>query len=295
METLPHIDTFVVLARERSYSEAARLLGVPRSTVSRRVRRLEEALGERLVERTTRHVALTDAGRMVLERAGPLVAQLRDVADSVAQLRGEPGGLLRVAAQPGLGRQFLEFFLSEFRERYPKVRLDMQVHSSPVHLLDDDLDVLLVEGPLPPGTPWLARALGPADHVAVASPAYLARRGRPACVEALRQHDTITLSDARSDEDAWPLRRGGVVRLRSCIRSNDLGVVRQAVLAGLGIALASITAFPTDLAAGALELVLPEVVGESRKLFGLYAPSRRGSPKIQAFFDLVAEAESHFG
>jgi DNA-binding transcriptional LysR family regulator len=291
MDVLPGLDTFVLLCRLGSTAAAAEALGVPRSTVSRRVAALEERTGQQLLLRTPRGFRPTDAGAILLERGEPLLTALRALEGDVRDLTGVPQGLLRVAAPPGFGAAFVSAFLVELRRRWPALRLEMRVREAPPNLLDEDLDIVLCEGPLP-DSPWFSHRIGVADRVVVASPTYLAARG-PVHRCDLGRHEIIALTSPNDRPDAWPLRDGGVIEVSPAMVTADHQVVSIAVRDGLGIALLPLHIVGIDLMNGALVHVLPEV-GREASILALTAQARRESPKIRAFFDLVDEFAQRF-
>ncbi|MEZ4237468.1 MAG: LysR family transcriptional regulator [Myxococcota bacterium] len=291
MDALPGLETFVVLARLGSISRAAQALGVPRSTVSRRLTQLEQATGQTLVERSPRATRLTPAGRALAEQAEPLVAALRALAADARQLDGRPRGTLRVASHPGLGAAFLGEFVAALRQRWPELGLDHRVREHPPSLLVEDFDVVLCEAP-PPDAPWLVHRLGPADRIVVASPAWLEAHGQPT-LDALPSLPCLGLSSPADRPDAWPLRAGGSVPIAPVLASNDLQTLREATLAGVGLALLPAYAIGHDLLAGTLTAHLPQV-GAEGWLVALTSRSRRASPKVGAFLDLVDDFAARY-
>jgi len=284
MSELPGLETFVHLARSGSISATARALGVPRSTVTRRLARLEESVGEPLLERTTRSLRLTEAGSVLARRGGALVRELRTLHEEVASIGGSARGLLRVSLPPGLGGPFMPLFLKEFRQRFPDIRFEQDVREHPPHLLDDQFDIVLTPGPLA-DSPWRRHKVSELHHLAVASPAYLQERGVPEKPSDLQGHDCLAVRSHHHGTDSWPLRGGGDQSIRPLLVSNDLNTIREAALAGLGIALVPFHVCFEDLQSGILVAVLPEQVGRSETLYALVTPERRRSPLIRAMLD----------
>lgn len=290
MEILPGLDTFVLVGRTGSISGAARALGVPRSTVSRRLARLESELGEVLLDRSSRSAHLTEAGRLLLERGAPLVAALRSLEDDVRQLGGEPRGAIRVCAMPGLGIRFLSEFLRGLRERWPDLRPELLVREHPPSLLDEGFDVVITESSSDPG-PYHVHVLGPADRVVVTHPGRLREQApRLADLAAL---PCLGVDGPADRADLWPLRNGESVPVRPALRSNDLTVVREAALSGLGFALLPLFAVGLDLLGGDLVIALPEV-GRSATLVALTSRPAEESPKVAAFLSLVEEFRERY-
>ncbi len=284
MTELPGLETFVHLSGSGSISATARALGVPRSTVTRRLSRLEESVGEPLLERTTRSLRLTEAGQVLAKRGGALVRELRTLHEEVANIGGSARGLLRVSLPPGLGGPFMPLFLKEFRTRFPEIRFEQDVRERPPHLLDEQYDIVLASGPLA-DSPWRRHKVSLLHHLAVASPDYLERRGTPKQPSELLDHDCLSARSHQHSADSWPLRGGSEQAIRPMLISNDLGTVREAALAGLGIALLPFHLCFEDFQRGTLVTLLPEQIGRTETLYALVTPERRRSPLIRAVLD----------
>ena len=285
-EILAALPTLVRLARTGSVSATADALGVPRSTVSRRLSRLEDALGVPLAERTTRSFRLTPAGQLLVERAGGLLAQFHTLCETVASTGGSVRGTLRVAAPPGLSGPFVGVFLRAFQGRFPQVRIDFVVSERRPHLLDEGFDVVLANGPLE-DLPWVRHRLGQSWYLAVASPKYLAAAGTPATAADLAGHALLAPRLPGLTDSRWPRLDGPPLAIAPQLASNDLASVRAAALEGMGIALLPVHLLIEDLATEALVPVLPAVIGQALEIYALYAEERRGSPLIRALLDDV--------
>lgn len=285
MDLAPEIRCFLLVAKHGSLTGAARTLGVPRSTVSRRLNRLEEHLGDALFERSTRHLRLTDAGELLLERSTPLVSALDDIVDDVRELSGTPRGTLRVSVPAGMGQEFLAEFLVTFHERFPEVRLDIFATSHPEKRLVDGFDVALCDDVLE-DSPWICHRIGPADRIAVASAAYLETHGAPKTLAELGEH-RIAAHLTSQAFSTWPLHGGGRHPVTSVLRVNDRETLRRVVLAGLGIGVLPHYMVVFDLLRGRVRQVLPQQVGRPLTLVAMFAPSRRRSPKVRALLQVV--------
>ena len=279
---------FVTVVEAGSFTEAARRLEIPKSTVSKQVSRLESRFGARLLQRSTRKLSLTDTGRAYFERCQPALTELRD-AERVAQdVAGVPRGRLKVSAPYDFGRERLAPLVAGFHERYPEVELEFVLSQHRIDMLTERIDVALRGGSLPDSS-FVSRKLIDGDLLLVASPEYLDRRGRPKTLADLEGHDTVSLPMppggfrmlGPNGEEPLPMKPWLVV--------NEWMFLRRAQLDGLGIGPNIILWVHDDLAQGRLERVLPEY-GESRG--GLYAvyPSRHHlSPKVRVFVDFVAD------
>ncbi len=276
--------TFARTVEARSISRAARELGVPRPTVGRRLARLEQKLGVRLLRRTTRTMTLTDAGEALYVRARVVLAAVRDAEASVRRSDDAVRGLLRVSAPPMVSAGF-GAMIGAFMARYPEVRLEVDCTSRYVDLVAGGYDVAIRASPeLAPGL--VARTLVRTRVVAVASPAYLAARGSPKRVTDLAKHACLA-GFARGEHPVthWPLARGGRVRIEAALASNELTVLRAAALAHRGIALLPVNLVCDDVAAGALAPVLAERLGAEVRVSAVYADREFVPPAVRAFID----------
>jgi DNA-binding transcriptional LysR family regulator len=239
----PEANDLLLFARvvdEGSFSRAAARLGLPKSTVSRRVAALENQLGERLLQRTTRKLGLTDFGRSVLEHAHHVVDEV-DATASLAQHRQlEPSGRLRVSMPADLANTLLATLLADFVARYPAIELVLDLSPRRVDLIGENFDIALRMGELADDASLAARQLATFSASAYAAPAYVARRGTPAEPEALMEHDTLRLLQRNGEPAPWVLTLGaarweGIPPGRATANSPDL--LTRLALAGTGIAL----------------------------------------------------------
>ena len=284
-DILSELPTLVRLAQTGSISHAARDLGVPRSTISRRLARLEAALGVALAERTTRSFRLTDEGRRLANGAAGLLAQLQTLREDIEHSAGSVRGWLRVCTPPGLGGPLLGRFLVSFRTRFPDVRLQLTVREHVPHLLDEPFDVVFALGPLQ-DAPWLRHKIGKLWYVAVAHPHALTGPP-PATLDDLT---TLPIVAARSGDlstDCWPTLDQATVRIDPHFVTSDLSAAADAARAGMGVAMLPVHLVASDLTEGTLVPVLPHVLGRHQEVYVLYPPERRDSPVIRALLDAV--------
>jgi DNA-binding transcriptional LysR family regulator len=281
---------FAVLAKVvdlNGFSAAARSLGVPKAAVSRAVADLERALGVRILERTTRRVALTGAGRLIYPSCKRLVMEADAARDLIARLHAPAGGALRVAAEPTYGRALLAPLVPRFLESFPNVPLEVVLQSVEAR---EDWDVAIRAG-LPEGTGLAHRLLGAPPAILCATPAYLQQRGVPARPEDLRQHDLLTPA-APSPEFRLQLSRGAQraeVRVAAKLTVSDPAVLHGACAAGLGVALLPEFLCRQGLATGRLKLVLPEwTLPPAAMLYAVYAADLEADSRVQSFVDFLA-------
>lgn len=272
------------------FGAAARATGVPQATLSRRVAALEERVGARLLQRTTRRASLTPAGRRYHEHGRRIAEEVAAAQAAAAQLRAEPGGPLRITAPVVLGQSFLGTILAEFTRLYPAVVATVDLTGRRVDLIEEGYDVALRAGVLPSST-LVARRLGVGKAGLYASPEYLAAHGEPDEPHALAGRRTL---HNRSGEGAvvWRLDASGgraeEVALTPAVRSNDVAVLADLALAGAGIARLPTFAAAAHVRLGRLRPVLPDWTAERVELHAVY-PSHKGlAPAVRAFVDLAA-------
>jgi DNA-binding transcriptional LysR family regulator len=280
---------FTAAVEAASLSRAAAELGVPRATLGRRLARLEERLGARLLHRTTRSLTITDAGEALYRHARIALDAVAEAEATVRRSDATVRGSLRVALPPVVGAAFLDL-LAEFAAAHPHVRL--QAHSSTrlVDLRRDGYDVALrASGHFEPGL--VARTLARFEFLAVASPAYLAARGAPASPRDLRQHRCL-MGFARGElpETHWTA-AGRRVRLEGAFFSNSPAMLVRGAERGLGIALVPSLAVQGQLERGELVVVLPGVLRSEGRIAVVYLERELVPPPVRAFVDwLIARA-----
>jgi len=269
------------------FSAAARALGVPKAAVSRAVADLEKELGVRVLERTTRRLSLTPAGRLVYPHAKRLVDETDTARQQIARLQAPPSGPLRVAADPTYGRVLLTPLVPRFLEHFPEVPLEVALHSGE---LDDSCDVAICVG-LPAGHEVAHRLLGAPPAILCATPAYLQQRGAPLKPEDLRGHD-ILAPEGAGPEIRLTLAHGlqrAELRLAAKLAVDDPAVLHAATAAGLGIGLLPEFLCRQGLATGRLALVLPDwSLPPATPLYAVYRPRLEADPRVRRFVDFLA-------
>ncbi|AGC43923.1 LysR family transcriptional regulator [Myxococcus stipitatus DSM 14675] len=289
MHSLANIDAFVRAVEEGDFTQAAKKLHLTASAVSRRISRLEEELGVKLFQRTTRALRLTEDGRDFHARCQRLLADLEDAKESLSRSREQPAGRLRVEAPQVIGQLVLAPALPPFLARHPGLELHLTLRDTVVDPVAEGADVLLRLGRLEDSR-LVARKLGTARLVACASPEYLARRGTPATPADLARHDCLGfLRDGASTD--WLLREGDEalrVLPRGSFHTNHGATLRDAALMGLGIAWLFDFMVARELAAGALVRVLESSSRESRPIHVLHPPAPHLPARVRVFLDFVA-------
>lgn len=292
------IRTFAKVAELRSISGAARALGMAKSSVSREVGRLEASLGAKLLQRSTRQVALTDAGTAFHGHCTTILKGIEEAEIAVVHLQGAPRGLLRVACPFAFARGFLGPLLGGFLADYPEVRVELVLNGMTRESMDpiaNDVDVSIRFGPVPDSS-LIAMALPTVPIRLFASPTYLDKRGRPKTPDDLDDHDLADFLSAQRG-DTWELHGPDGRRLLPItprLAVNDPATVYEAVRGGAGIGALPDIICMADLGAHVLEHVLPEWSLPASEAHALFAPHRRHSPKLRAFLDwLQAQAREY--
>jgi DNA-binding transcriptional LysR family regulator len=288
---LNDVALLVRVVQTRSFSAAARERGVPVSTVSRRIARLESSLGTRLLERTTRRLRLTEAGRDYFAHAERAVDDLAQGAGRVREALKEPRGRVRVVAPVVLGAT-VSSVLYRYLDRHPGVSLDLEVDDRRVDLLAENFDIAIVPGRVD-STDFVARELWRSTRkLLLASPRYLERRGPPRKLDDLARHDCIT-TRASDGMATWTLLQGARRRRISFaprLYVSEFSAAHRATLAGLGIALLPEVMCTDDLARKRLVRVLDSHEGESGGVSLLYRSHRSLTAAVRTCIDhLVSE------
>ena len=276
---------FLAVMHAGSISEAARIIGLPRATLSRRIAGLETDLGVRLILRRTTKLALTHAGEELLRRAQRVVADADETWDAVRRLDEKPRGLLRVSMA---GSHFAELF-TEFLCDFPEVRLEVQSTTRHVDFLTEGVDVAMRIGEVK-DQELIVRKLHTDRLIVVASPAYLYRMGSPEKASDLSKHSCIMgFSGGWTPDSAWPLWKGGTVSVGGRLSSNEIGLIRKAAIDGLGCALIASAVVANDIQLGNLVPILVDQVGAELPVSLVYADREFIDPKVRIFVDRAVD------
>lgn len=293
---LVDLDTFIRVAEAGSYTQAAAELGVPKSTVSRRVSRLEDALGLELLQRSPRAVSLTEHGKQLHARCGPALQEISDVERALADASGDPAGTLRITAPHDFGAtRFFTTLLLEFRRRWPCVDLDIYLTERVVDLVEEGVDVAfrLHVAPLPDSSSLIARRVGTMSAGLWASPAYLDAHGKPRTPRSLVKHDCITHA-AAAVRSQWGLRKRGTRDLQQfaiapAIVCNDFSLILRALVDGAGIGFAPAFLAGPHARRGELVRVLPSWESTEGTMSLVWPATRHMAPRVRALIDFVGE------
>ena len=288
MIDLAQLRIFATHRRPRQrLGNAARALGLPKSSVSRALARLEAGVGAALIERSTRHLRLTDAGRLLHRHAGRILDDVSEAEAEVGRLIGTPQGTLRVSVGFTFAAGPLAPMLAAFVTRYPQVRVVLTVDNRLADLLTEEIDVSIRIGPLR-DSELIARRLGAISLWACASPAYLAARGTPASLDDLSAHTVIAHADRPTP---WRVRTpSGAVRMTQTdpgVVIPEPAVVKTMLVGDVGIGWLPDFDAREALASGALVRVLPDHEVEAVEVHALYPSHRSLSAKVRVFLDML--------
>lgn len=284
---------FTQVVDHKGFAAAGRALGIPKSRLSRHLATLEKELNVRLLQRSTRSLAITEVGQEVYRHAKAMLAEAEAAMEAVEFARAEPRGTLRVSAPVALAQASLAPILPAFLSRYPAVRVELQVSNRRVDVLAEGLDVALRVRTRPSGEGGLLmRSFAQTHEYLVASPAYLERAGTPALASALGTHATLDYG-GDAERHAWLLTGPGGVQVsvehQPRLLCHDFVVLHAAARAGLGVARLPEMVVREDLRAGVLRRVLPEWTTPQGIMHAVF-PTRRGLlPAVRAFIDFLAQ------
>jgi DNA-binding transcriptional LysR family regulator len=287
---LNDLAVFVRVAERQAFAKVARDYGVPTSTISRTVARLEQSIGTRLFQRTTRSLRLTDAGNELFRSVAPAVATLREAARSADGVREQPQGRLRVTMANDLGATVFGDVIVDFVARYPQVDVELELTARTVNLIEEGFDVALRAGHLKSSS-LVARKIVDLEAQLFAAPAYLQRFGCPADLRDLQQHACV-LFRARDRRATWVLAASDKterVEVRGRIGCDDFAFARSAVLAGGGIGLIPRALCTNEIASGRLVRVLPPWCFTGPALYLVYPTARHLPAKVSVFRDFLVE------
>ncbi len=296
MDTLQSMRIFSEVVDSGSFSAAGRKFGLAASSVSRQVGSLEDTLGARLLNRSTRKLSLTEAGRLYHERVRQILADVEDANRSVSHLEAIPRGMLRINGPTVFGRLHIAPHLPEFLRRFPEIDIDLTLTDHFVDVIEEGSDVVVRVGGLSDSS-LFARRLAPNRRVICATPAYLEKHGRPTKPAELAEHTCIVYK-LQSTTGTWHICCGESgakeqVQVHGRLTANNAEALHEAVLGDVGIALLPIWLVGQDLQDGRLERVLPTLEADLTKdetsIHAIYPHKRLLSAKVRAFVDFLVE------
>jgi DNA-binding transcriptional LysR family regulator len=297
MDRIDAMHAFVAVADLQGFAPAARKLGMSPSGMTRLIAALEERLGARLLQRTTRSVTLTDVGARYLERARRILADVEEAERAAEGERTRPGGRLVVSAPLGFGRLHVSPVVSAYLARYPDVSADLRLSDRMVNLVEDGVDLAVRIGHLPDST-LVARQVGEMRRIVVASRDYLKRRSEPKTPQEIAAHDTIQFGAMTAGPDWRFIEDGHEIRIAVTPRFSSNSADAAIHYAEQGGGLTRVMAYQAaeSLKAKRVQIVLEKFELPAMPIHIVYPTSRLLSAKVRTFIDLVAEtADWHWG
>lgn len=288
---LNDIVVFTKVVETKSFTGAADALGLPKSTVSRKLAQLEERLGVRLVQRTTRKLALTEIGEAYYERCSRIVADIHAAEQVVTDMQSTPRGRLRVTASVDFATRFLGEIVAEFLAQHPEINVELEGTDRVVDLIEEGFDLAVRFGQMPEST-LIARKLCSLYLILCASPAYLERRGTPKLIEELDEHDHVLFTPV-SRNQTWTLANGEQsyeFGRPARLASNNYGAVVDVARAGGGIALISEFMVTEEIKSGALVRVLSDWQTRPTDVHAVYPARQNVPPRLTLFLDHLAKS-----
>lgn len=288
MDRLAGMEVFAAVVEAKSFSAAARRLGLSKSAVSKQVGRLEQRLGAQLLNRTTRRLALTEAGTTFYEHCARIVAEAGEAELAVARHHGRPRGTIRINAPMTFGVMHIAPALADFAIENPELEVDMALDDRFVDLIEEGFDVAVRIGALADSS-LIARTLAPVRFAVCGSPDYLRHHGTPAAPADLVHHNCLLYTYLATAEWRFEGPDGNLaVRVQGDFRANNGEVLRELALAGRGLVLTPTFLVGEDLGSGRLRSVLGAYRVPETAVHAVYPQRRYLSPKVRAFVDFVA-------
>jgi DNA-binding transcriptional LysR family regulator len=296
MDRIDAMQAFVAVADLQGFAPAARKLGLAPSGVTRLIAALEDRLGARLLQRTTRSVTLTDAGARYLERVRRILSDVEEAESAAERERTRPSGRLVVSAPVGFGRRHVSPMMSTYLKRYPEVSAELRLSDRIINLVEDGVDMAVRIGHLADST-LVARHLGEMRRLVVASSAYLKRHGEPGTPESIASHQTIQFGASTTSQDWRFVKNGHEIRVNCTPRflTNSADAAIQYAEQGGGLTRVLAYQAADAIKARRLKVVLAQFEQPPLPIHIVYPTSRLLSAKVRAFIDLAIETSDwHF-
>lgn len=288
---LSSLQAFVKVVQTGSFTRAANALQTQKAHLSRVVTQLEKELGARLLERTTRSLSLTEIGREFFERAVGILASVEDAQRSVQKAQGEPRGVLKLTCGVEFGMIAVSRWIAAYLERYPQVRVDAEFTGRLVDIVHEGFDLAIRVGPLADST-LTARKLGELHYGLFAAPTYLTRHAEPTHPAELQAHHILSFAGG-SHQATWSLTCGNQherLALQARMKANNVFAVRDAAMAGLGVAQLPLIVAQQAVETGQLCQVLKDWALPTVPVNAVFASARYLTPKVRGFIDLALDA-----
>lgn len=289
MDDLRRMVIFSHVVEAKSFSTAARRLGIAKSAVSRHISLLEKSVGVRLLNRTTRSLSLTEIGEIYYQSCARIVAEAEDATRRITRLQDQLSGTLRVASPIILGNRFIAPLLVDFMRLHPSLNVELLLEDQVVDMVDSGIDVGIRVGWLK-DSGLVARKIGESPRLLCASPDYIERRGKPEKPEQLSDHDSIIFSLLPTPYH-WRFvknRKEKRVQIKGQVKTNNADAVRSFLLSGAGLAALSDFLVADDIKAGRLVQLLPDYDCGSAGIYAVFMDRRYQQAKVRLFIDFLS-------
>ncbi len=290
MDKIDTMRVFVAVARHRSFTSAASELDLAVQTVSKYVKSLEDRLDVQLFDRTTRRVSLNETGKAYFEYCVGLLEQFEEVENAIKSQHSSPRGKVRLTAPTAFGELHLVPALAKFQQRYPQIKIDLDLSNRKVALVEEGFDMAIRIGDLASSS-LVAKKLVSMRVCVCASPSYLKSRGRPGSPQELGEHNCLVDANFRHGK-SWPFKVDGElikVDVNGNFQGNSPRSIRQMALAGIGIGMCPMYVISHDLLAGKLELLFEQYEAYDFGVFALYPHRQHLSNRVRLLVDFLAQ------
>lgn len=290
MDELKRIGVFTRVVETKSFSEAARQLGVAKSAVSKQIAQLEKEVGIRLLNRSTRSLSLTEAGEIFYRHSAEIVGRTKIALSELREYQNQPTGTLRVSSPTSYGTKHLVPVIKELRAIYPLLKIDLLLEDRIINMVEEGVDLAIRVGWLEDSN-LVAKKICESPVVVFASPEYLAKHGQPKSPEVLQQHSWIGLSLLKSPLK-WRFEKNNQqynVQLQSNLKSNSVEAVIALVKSGQGISALSQFAIQNDINSGALQTILCDYHLKPSGIYAVYPHREHVPPKVRVFIDFLSK------
>ncbi|MGB0467034.1 MAG: LysR substrate-binding domain-containing protein [Pontibacterium sp.] len=288
MDVLSAMAIYIRVVDLKSFSLAAEEMGISSSSVSKQISHLEQHIGARLLQRTTRRLSVTEVGAAYYEKCQKIIADVEEAESLVSQLQGEPRGTLRIYCNMTFGQMQLAKAIPEFMAAYPDIKVDITLDDRPPDLVRDGFDLAIrIADPQLPDSSLIAREISKLPMFICTTPEYLEKQGVPEHPEDLKKHNCLVFVHA-ANANQWSLSRDGercTVQVEGDVRANNSLVVRESVLAHRGIANLAYFVISRFVESGELLRVFPAYQPEKLSVFAVYPDRKYISPKVSSFIE----------
>jgi DNA-binding transcriptional LysR family regulator len=295
VDKLTSMNVFVRVAKLESFSHAAKDLGMSKAMVTKHVMQLENKLGTRLFNRTTRNLSLTEVGSSYLARCQQVLSDVDEMEEAITHLQSEPRGVLKISAPPVIGVTHIAPALAAFLKLYPELSVDLTLKSGQIDLIDEGLDIAIYLGTIE-DTSLIARKLGSSSSVVCGAPSYFAKYGIPQHPEELVHHNCL-VNWAVSPRDMWHFKSADgeqkVIKVTGQMQANAADPIKAAAVNGLGLIMLPEYIVGKHIAQGILQVVLEDYTNPLLEIHAVYPHRKYLSAKVSVFLDFLQNWLQH--